>query len=142
MRRPYTQLYLHCVWATWDRLPLITSTVEARLYAYIVGKCRELECETLAIGGIADHIHLLVRVPPTLDVAKLMKEVKGASSHLMAHELAPGIFFKWQGAYGAFTLSKNSLSTAATYIRNQKAHHAANQLLEEWETCETSDEET
>ena len=60
----------------------------------------------------------------------------------MTHELAPGIFFKWQEAYGAFTVSKNSLPNAVSYIRNQKAHHAANELLEEWEICEVTDEET
>ncbi|MBV9864877.1 MAG: transposase [Abitibacteriaceae bacterium] len=52
MRAPYTQLYVHLVWATWDRLPLITSTIESKLYTVISAKCRELKCELLAMAGI------------------------------------------------------------------------------------------
>ncbi len=65
MRAPYTQLYPHCVWATWDRLPLITPNIEGRLYAAIAAKCLELKCDMIAIGGIEDHVHLLVRFPTT-----------------------------------------------------------------------------
>ena len=110
MRAPYTQLYLHCVWATRDRMPLITDEIEARLYAAIATKCRELKCAPLAIGGIEDHIHLVVRLHTTVPVARLLKEVKGSSSHLVTHAVAPGDFFKWQGSYGAFTFAKADLA--------------------------------
>jgi REP element-mobilizing transposase RayT len=125
MRAPYTQLYLHAVWATWDRLPLITPDVELRLYGEINEKCRALKAHPLALGGMPDHLHLLVRLPTTLAVATLLKEVKGASSHLVTHEIEPGEFFKWQGAYGAFTLSKDEVPRVIDYIRNQKEHHAS-----------------
>ena len=83
MRAPYTELYLHCVWATWDRLPLVTDDIEARLYAAIAAKCRELKCVPLAIGGVEDHVHLVVRLHTTVSVAQLLKGVKGSSSHLV-----------------------------------------------------------
>ena len=86
MRAPYTQLYLHCVWATWDRLPLITPAIESRVYAAVAAKAHELKCEVLAIGGIEDHVHLLVRLPTTLTIADLLKGVKGASSHFVVHQ--------------------------------------------------------
>jgi REP element-mobilizing transposase RayT len=140
MRAPYTQLYLHCVWATWDRLPLITPAIEARLYPAIVAKSHKLKCETIAIGGIEDHVHLLVRFPTTLTVATLLKEVKGASSHLVTHEITPDEFFKWQGAYGAFTVGKEGVDAATAYILNQKTHHAEEDLTIEWEQCELVDE--
>jgi putative transposase len=139
MRSPYTQLYLHCVWATWDRLPLITPQIQAQLYSAINAKSKELKCEPIAIGGDADHIHLLVRFPTTLSVAALVKEVKGASSHLVTHKITPAEFFKWQGAYGAFTVSKDVVERVTAYILNQKVHHAAYDLLEDWERCETED---
>lgn len=139
MRAPYTQLYLHCVWGTWDRLPLIKPAIESRLYAAIAAKCHELKCDVLAIGGTEDHVHLLVRFPTTLAVATLLKEVKGASSHLMTHEVTPNEFFKWQGAYGAFTVSKSAVKSVTDYIINQKKHHAEKRLEEEWERCETED---
>ena len=140
MRAPYTQLYLHCVWATWDRLPLITPAIESRLDAAIAAKSHELKCDVLAIGGIADHLHLLVRFPTTLAVATLVKEVKGASSHLVTHEIAPNEFFKWQGAYGAFTVSKKDVESVAAYVNNQKAHHAAKTLMQDFEQYGTDDE--
>jgi putative transposase len=94
MRAPFTQLYLHCVWGTWVRLSLITPQIERRLYAAILAKCHELKCEMVALGGVEVHVHLLVRFPSTLAVATLLKEVKGASSHLMTHEITLGEFFK------------------------------------------------
>jgi putative transposase len=134
MRGPYTQLYLHYVWATWDRLPLIQPEYESQLYNAIASKCRSLKCEPLAIGGIEDHIHLLVRFSPALSPASFIGEVKGSSSHLMTHEIRPGVFFQWQGAYGAFTLRKGEVETVTNYVMNQKAHHANNSLIADWET--------
>ncbi len=133
MRAPYTQLYVHMVWATWDRLPLITEAIEPRLYAAIATKCRQLKCEPLAIGGIEDHTHLLTRLHTTVAIATLVKEVKGSSSHLGTHKIAPLEFVKWQGAYGAFTIRKSEVLRVKAYILNQKQHHAENNLHDEWE---------
>ncbi len=133
MRAPYTQLYVHLIWATWDRLPLITGEIEARLYAAIAQKCREFKCIPLAIGGMADHVHVLVRLNTAVAIATLVKEIKGASSHLVTHAITPDRFFKWQGSYGAFTLRKNEAQIVADYIHNQKQHHAAGELISEWE---------
>ena len=141
MRGPYTQLYVHCVWATWDRLPLLTGAYAAQIHATIAAKCRELGCTPVAVGGIEDHIHLLAQLPSKLSVADLVKEVKGSSSHLVTHVLQPGIFFKWQGAYGAFTVSKEAVPLVAEYIEKQKAHHSANKLLPDWERCEETNVE-
>jgi REP element-mobilizing transposase RayT len=133
MRAPYTQLYLHLVWATWDRLHLLTGDVEQIAYAAIRAKCQELKCEVIAIGGIPDHIHLLVRLHPSVAVAELVKEVKGGSSHLMTHEAKPGEFFKWQGGYGAFTVSKSGVRAVQNYIERQAEHHRSQELWEDWE---------
>lgn len=137
MRAAYTQLYLHLVWATWDRLPLITADIEGRIYAAIAAKCRQLKCEPLAINGVEDHVHVLVRLHPTVSVARLVKEIKGASSHLMTHEIKSGQFFKWQGAYRAFTIRKSDVPTVKAYIQNQKQHHAEEHLNSEWEMTDS-----
>lgn len=133
MRAPYTQLYLHMTWSTWDRLPLITEAMEPRIYAAIAVKCRELDCEPIAIGGVADHVHVLVRLHPAVTVANLAKEIKGASSHLVSHAITPDQFFKWQGGYGAFTIRKAEVGHVKGYIENQKQHHAQSQLQTDWE---------
>jgi putative transposase len=139
MREPYTQLYLHLVWATWDRLPLISEDIKPRIYAAIADIYRELKCLPLAIGGISDHVHLLVRLYTTVAVADLAKEVKGSSSHLVMHEITPGVFFKWQGAYGAFTIRKSEVSTVTAYMHNQEQHHADNKLQPEFEQVVEAD---
>ena len=140
MRAAKTRLYVHAVWATWDRLPLITAAMEPRLYGAILEKCRALKAYPLAAGGMSDHVHLLVRLPATLTVADLIKGVKGSSSHLMTRIGKPGGFFKWQGAYGAFTLAAADVDRCINYIRAQKQHHAVNQLDADWETTEAEDD--
>ena len=133
MRSTYTQLYVHCVWATWDRLPLITDELQKVLYAAIIRDCTAMKCTVIAIGGVADHVHLLLGHPPTLTVSKLMKQVKGSSSHLITHAVCPREFFKWQYAYGAFSISHHDLDAVAAYIRHQEEHHAHQSLYPHWE---------
>ena len=133
MREPYTQLYVHLIWATRDRLPLITRELEPKIFAAVAEKCRELKCVPIALGGIEDHMHLLTRFHTTVAIATLAKEVKGSSSHLVTHAIMPESFFKWQGAYGAFTIRKSEVPTVKAYIENQKEHHARNTLMLELE---------
>jgi len=135
MRAPFTQLYIHCVWATWDRQPLILPKYEARLYAAVADKCHELKGEAITVGGDLDHLHLLARLPVTVSVAELVKHVKGSTSHLMNHEIAPQREFKWQGYYGAFTVSPRAIDKIAAYVRGQKTHHAQRRTFPEWEQC-------
>ncbi len=135
MREPYTQLYLHLVWATWDRLPLLIPELQAPVYGCIQVECHSLKAEVIALGGVVDHVHLLVRFPTTISVADLVKQVKGSSSHLVTHRLPVPEGFKWQGAYGAFTLSKAEVPRIRDYILNQEQHHAEATLDAELETC-------
>jgi REP element-mobilizing transposase RayT len=71
-----------------------------------------------------------------IEVRKLMKDVKGASSFLVSHELTPDVFFRWQTGYGAFTVSHKDVPAVKAYIKNQKTHHANRILVREWETLE------
>ena len=132
MRSNFTQLYLHCVWATWNRLPLIVPDIQKVVYAAIIAQCEQMNCQVITIGGIADHVHLLTGFPPTLTVAEMIKQVKGSSSHLVTHQIKPGEFFKWQGSYGAFTVGKREIDAVADYIKNQAIHHQQN-LNPAWE---------
>src|SRR5690242_10241625 len=104
MRRNQLSVFLHLVWATWDRQPLLYGPIEREVNQAIRAKCEERQVKVVALGGVEDHIHLLVLLPPTLTIADLVKHIKGASSHLMAQHILAQTdgFFKWQGAYGAF----------------------------------------
>ena len=133
MRGNFTQLYVHCVWATWDRLPLITPDIQEVIYASIIRQCDQLGGTVIAIGGIEEHVHLLTGIPPTLSVSDLIKNIKGSSSHLINHKINPGEFFKWQGSYGAFTVSYKDIDTVANYVRNQAFHHRNKSVFSDWE---------
>jgi len=137
MRSNFTQLYLHAVWGTWDRLPLITPDIQKIVYAAIIQQCEQLKCTVIGIGGVEDHVHLLTGFPPTLTVSDLIKQIKGSSSHLINHEVKPDQFFKWQGSYGAFTVSSDAIDNVANYIRNQATHHRHKSIIPTWELTPT-----
>jgi REP element-mobilizing transposase RayT len=133
MRRNKLSLFLHLVWSTWDRLPLITAEIEHRLYRQIESEARKLGCIVLAIGGIADHMHVLLSIPATITVADLVKQLKGVSSHFVNEAIQPDTQFKWQGSYGAFTVSRWDTAKLVSYINQQKEHHASNTQIFEYE---------
>ncbi len=134
MRRAMDSVFVHVVWATWDRSPLLTEAIRTVAYRTIGAKCEQLGAQMLAIGGVADHVHLLVRLPTALSVAMLVKEVKGTSGHALAQlAMARGEFFKWQGAYGAFSVSSRDLDMVVAYIKNQEEHHRQRDAIAEWE---------
>lgn len=125
MHRNRAELYVHLVWGTWDRLPLIHPAWEDALYREMISEASSAGGEVVAVGGTADHLHVLLKMQPTASVAGLVKQLKGASSHLVAHRLQPDEFFKWQGGYGAFTVSRWDVSRVARYVKRQAEHHAA-----------------
>ena len=133
MRRNKLSLFLHLIWGTWDRLPLITPDVERNLYRNIESEARKQGCAVLAINGTEDHVHLLVTIPATLAVADLLKQIKGVSSHFVNNTLKPSAQFKWQGGYGAFSVSRWDVDRIKHYIKRQKERHQADQLIPELE---------
>lgn len=126
-----THLYAHFIWATWNRTPLLVPPLRAPVYACILDKCRELRCQPIAIGGIEDHVHVLVRLHSTVAVATLAKGMKGSSSHLATHALSQE--FKWQGGYGALTVSLSHVRRVCGYIERQREHHAQGKIWPELE---------
>jgi len=136
MREPYTQLYVHLVWATWDRLPLLDAKREAMVYACVQAECGKLGAEMIGIGGTEDHMHVVARIPSTLAVATLVKQLKGSSSHLVNHNGVGQGTFRWQGAYGAFTVSKGAVKKVIDYLARQKEHHREGTAYEEYEPGE------
>ena len=133
MRSTQVAVFVHLVWATWDRLPLLTDENRPPIYCAIGAKCEELRVDVLAIGGVEDHVHLLVQLPATLAIAELVKHVKGASSHLANFRLSDGGSFRWQGSYAAFPVGKDAIPRVVSSITNQRRHHQSNTLDPEGE---------
>ena len=133
MPTSFIKVAIHFVWATWDREPLIESEWEDRLYASIAAKCEELNCPPYAINGMADHMHVLLRLSGTLSLAQIAQHLKGASSHLVNYEFKPSKLFRWQGAYWASCVEVENIDRVRRYIINQKLHHSQASLSHEWE---------
>jgi REP element-mobilizing transposase RayT len=133
MRASYSRIYIHLIWATWDRLDLIDDKLESILYSYIARKCRQQNGILLQIGGTLNHVHLLVKILPVINIGQFVKNIKGSSSHYIAQIIRPDSFFKWQGGYAAISVSPVHLSKISTYIATQKEHHQTDSCNKDWE---------
>ena len=128
------EVYIHYVWATHKKQPLITPEFERSVYRCIQEQCEKLDCPVLALGGIEDHLHLAIKLNVNLPVWKVMHTVKGTSSAFVRDKLMkPGDFFGWQDGYGAFSFSPSHKEAVIEYILNQKQHHADGKLWPEVE---------
>ena len=135
MRRNKLALFVHFVWATWDRLPLIDPALERRLYRILADQAQDQGGKVLALKGMPDHVHLVVKMQATVTIADFVKQIKGASSRFVNDVVRPEVVFKWQGNYGAFTVSRWDLERIIGYVEGQKEHHRVGELFPEWEEC-------
>lgn len=131
MPSAFTSLHFHLIFSTKDRAPLITPALRERLYPYIGGILREQRHEPVEIGGMADHVHLVVRLHPSVGPADVLRVVK-ANSSKWAHEELGERQFGWQDGYGAFTVSLSNLAAVRQYVRDQEQHHRKTTFQEEF----------
>lgn len=120
MSHTYSQNVIHIVFSTKDRRSTISPELRPRLWAYATGVCQNVGIAVHAIGGTADHIHLLIQVPPATAVAKAVLTIKSNSSRWAREQ---GYKFAWQDGYGAFSVSNSVMPAVARYVENQEAHH-------------------
>ena len=131
MPHTYTNLLYHCAFSTKQRLHLIPEDVQQDLWAYIGGIARSNDFKALAVGGIDNHCHALLLLPPTMPVAKAMPLLKAGSSKWM-REHRDRERFEWQEAYGAFTIGESQVPHTIEYIRTQKEHHSGVSFEDEY----------
>jgi len=120
MSHTYAQNVIHIVFSTKERRKLISAEFRPRLWTYTAGICKNLDIFTHGIGGMDDHIHLLLQIPPVMALAKAVMGIKANSSRWAREE---GQSLEWQRGYGAFSVSASLIPTVLRYIRNQEAHH-------------------
>jgi putative transposase len=123
MSSTHTNLLYHIVFSTKKREPVIMTPIRAELYKYIGGIIRGEGGKVLEIGGMPDHVHLVVKFKAEPSVATMVKILKSKSSKwLNDRPKRPGRF-EWQRGYAAFTVSVSQLESVRTYVRNQEQHH-------------------
>jgi REP element-mobilizing transposase RayT len=120
MSHSYSQNHLHIVFSTKDREKLIAPAMQPKLWSYMAGIARNHGFLVLANGGMEDHVHLLIQLPPVLALAKAISVVKANSARWMNEH---GMKFNWQQGYGAFSVSASKLAVVERYIANQQRHH-------------------
>ena len=134
MPQSLTQLYVHIVFSTKYRQPLISDEVKESLYQYLGGICRELECYPIKVGGYYDHVHILCSHSRKITLMKLLEEVKKSSSKWMKTKGDDYAGFYWQDGYAAFSVSHSKLQVVSDYISNQYAHHSSQSFQNECRT--------
>ena len=131
MSSTHLSLHYHIVFGTKDHEPLITPVWRDRLRAYLGGVVRTLDGVPEEIGGVADHVHLLVGLRATHMLADVLREIKSVSSGWV-HEDVGVSSFAWQEGYGGFTVSASQLAKVRAYIRQQEEHHRTRTFREEY----------
>ncbi len=132
MAHSYICVYIHYVFSTKNRQKFITPELEKRLWAYMGGIARENKMKALAIGGVEDHVHVLLSLPSTLSIAKAIQLIKGGSSTWVSKTFPEFKDFEWQEGYGAFSVSVSHIERTIAYINNQKEHHKKRTFQEEY----------
>ncbi len=122
---------MHCVWSTHKREPILIPSVRERLWPYLGGIARDHEMKALAIGGVADHVHVLLSLPSKLSTAKAMQLLKGNSSKWLSENFRDLRSFSWQQGYGAFSIGVSGLDGSVKYIRAQEEHHRTRTFSDE-----------
>lgn len=132
MANTYTQIHLQLIFAVKFRDSLIRPAWKDELYKYITGIITSNEHKVLAIGGMPDHIHILIGLRPDQALSGLLKEVKGSSSKWINERRFLNSHFTWQEGYAAFSYKKSDLSGIISYIQHQEEHHKKKNFQEEY----------
>ena len=132
MRRARVELYAHLIWATKERGGLLKQPLRRPLYRCLEDQARKMGCTVRAIGGMPDHVHVVLQFPAKHSISEIVQRLKAASSKF-AHDELQCSLFQWQDAYGGFTLSRSHVARVVSYVEGQEAHHGAGRLWAEWE---------
>jgi REP element-mobilizing transposase RayT len=132
MANTYTSLHYHLVFSTKNRERWINPEIEERVWSYLAGIAKQNKMTPIQIGGVEDHVHVLLGASPTLAPSKIAQLVKGGSSAWI-HDTFPDMkAFAWQDGFGGFTVSRSNVESVADYIRGQREHHRSRTFQDEY----------
>jgi REP element-mobilizing transposase RayT len=117
------------VWTTKHREPVIDESFQRALRKAVTAKTAELDGIAHALGGTADHVHLIASVPPKISLSNFIGQIKGSTSHLINHEIRPGYDFYWQDDYGVVSFGERHLGRLVAYVLNQAQHHEEGSIM-------------
>ncbi len=140
---PYVRIWVHLIWATKDRMPLLNETLRGKIFAHIKENASKKNIYLDVINGTADHVHSLVSLKSDQTIAKVAQLLKGESSHWMnvlsaeasaqADQSLGNGKFEWQDEYIAISVSETMIDTVREYVKNQAEHHRKKTFSEEYQ---------
>jgi REP element-mobilizing transposase RayT len=133
MPHSFNKIWIHAIWATKERRPLIDHSIEEKVFGFIREQLREQGCPVRIINGMPDHIHCLFLLNPKKSIADVIKQIKGSSSHFVNQNNLMTEKFSWQTGYAAYSVSESVVEKVFQYIKRQKAHHQKKSFQEEHE---------
>ena len=144
MAHTYSSIYFHYIFSTKNQQKIIKEDLRQRLWAFMGGIARKNDMVALSVGGVEDHVHLLLILPSRISVSRAIQLIKGGSSHWIHTTFPHYKNFKWQEGYGVFSVSRSKINDLERYIYSQKEHHRIRSFREEYVAflknhCLTSD---
>ena len=133
MPHSYNKIWIHAIWATKERMPIIHSNIEYKIHQFISEQLRAQGCLVRIINGMPDHIHCLFLLSPQKSIAEVIKQIKGSSSHYVNQNDLTAKKFAWQTGYAAYSVSESVVEKVFQYIKTQKEHHQKNSFMQEYE---------
>ena len=131
MPHTFASIRVHIIFSTKERRPLIKPRLQRRLWGYLGQTAHKLEIPVFAIGGVEDHAHLGLAIPPNMKLAEAVQKLKANSSRWMSSEHVQD--FAWQEGYAAFSVSISHTDGLVKYINYQPEHHKRETFEEELE---------
>ncbi len=122
MRNSCVSNRIHVIFATKGRFRALTPEIRDRLYPFMLATAKEFGIEVLSIGGVEDHVHLLIALPPSISLAEAMKKIKANTSRWLNETIGTNKF-RWQEGYGAFSVGESAIAATKRYIELQREHH-------------------
>jgi REP-associated tyrosine transposase len=123
MGHTYSRIISHIIFSTKDRVPYLRPDLRDRLFRYMAGIAHGIEASDVVVNGVADHVHLMLTLPPALSVATAVNKIKANSSKWIHEQRLLPRAFAWQAGYAAFSVSPSKIAEVIRYIENQEAHH-------------------
>ena len=132
MPQSLSRILIHLVFSTKNRERILTPTIQTELHPYLSGVLNEIECPSLQVGGVEDHVHLFFGLSRTRTIASVVEAVKTSSSKWIKTKGSAFHNFHWQSGYGAFSVSQSEADKVVEYIKNQYTHHQTLSLQQEY----------
>ncbi|MFC4230451.1 IS200/IS605 family transposase [Parasediminibacterium paludis] len=128
----YIKIWIHAVWGTKNRMPLLRQPVLEKVCTHITNNAKEKGIYIDRINGYDEHIHVLMLLKSDFSISKQMQLLKGESAYWINKTGLLKKQFEWADKYFAASVSNDKIDVVRAYIDNQQTHHLKQTFTEEY----------